>query len=85
MLEEFLTNQIHTAVREGIVAAVEDISKRPLVLSADEAAELMSVSRRTVEMWVADGVLPRMPHTGRLLIPRPAIEAWVDDTVQRAR
>ena len=84
LIKDLLAEPIRAAVTDAVHDAADSLARRPLVYSADQAAQVLSVSRRTVEMWVADGVLPRMPHTGRLLIPRIAIEDWVNDTVHRA-
>lgn len=81
-LEDLLGSAVSAAVKDAVHEAADNLAQRPLVYSADQAARVLSVSRRTVETWVADGILPRMPHTKRLLIPRVAIESWVNDAAR---
>ena len=50
--------------------------ERPVAVTADEAARLLCVSRRQVDRWVAEGLLPRVPHTASVRIPRVAIDAF---------
>jgi excisionase family DNA binding protein len=48
-----------------------------LALSVREVADLCSISTPTVRRLVAEGVLPRVPHTERVLIARTSVERWV--------
>jgi len=48
-----------------------------LALSVREVADLCSILTPTVRRLVAEGVLPRVPHTERVLIARTAVERWV--------
>ena len=52
-----------------------------LALSVREVAEMCSISVTTVDKLIAQGVLPRVPHTGRVLVPRSAVERWVNGEV----
>jgi excisionase family DNA binding protein len=49
-----------------------------IALSVQDVAALCSISTPTVRRLVAEGVLPRVPHTERVLIPRSAVERWVE-------
>ena len=51
-----------------------------LALSVREVAEMCSIST-SVDKLIAQGVLPRVPHTGRVLVPRSAVERWVNSGV----
>lgn len=52
-----------------------------LALSVREVAEMCSISTTSVDKLIAQGVLPRVPHTGRVLVPRTAVERWVNSGV----
>lgn len=77
-LDAHIAQLVQTAVADAVRTVLADLNDRPLVVSADEAARLLDVSRRTIDTWIASGVLPRVPHTGRVLIPRTALEAFVE-------
>jgi excisionase family DNA binding protein len=83
-LDAFLTEQVRAAVREEITAVLADLSNRPLVVTPDEAAHLLQVSRRLVDRWLAAGLLPRLPHTSKVLIPRIALEAFAEGSTAGA-
>lgn len=76
-LDELIAEQVRAAVRDEVRDVLADLSNRPLVCTPDETAELLQVSRRLVDRWIAAGQLPRLPHTKKVLIPRVAIEAFV--------
>jgi excisionase family DNA binding protein len=50
-----------------------------LALSVSEVADICGISTSLVRKLVARGVLPRVPHTERVLIARTAVERWVND------
>lgn len=77
-LEATFAEVVDASVRDAIRDELEALTTRPLVVTPDEAARLLCVSRRTVDRWLAEGVLPRMPHTNRVLIPRVALESFVN-------
>ncbi len=52
-----------------------------LAWSVKETADMICISPSSVYELVRIGVLPRVPHTGRVLIPRSAVEAWVNSGV----
>jgi|SRR6266508_3412061 len=54
-----------------------DRGPTPLVYTPEEAGTVLGVSEDTVRRWVRAGYLPRLPHTDRMLIPRRAVEAFV--------
>jgi excisionase family DNA binding protein len=61
-----------------------DTGPTPLVYTAEEAGTVLGVSEDTVRRWVRAGHLPRLPHTDRLLIPRKAVEGFVQAATSRA-
>jgi hypothetical protein len=75
-LDDIIAERVRDAVAEAVRDVLTELSDRPLVVTADQAAELLQVSRRQVENWLAAGVLPRLPHTARILIPRVGLEAF---------
>lgn len=58
-------------------AVVVEVVPR-VALSVPEAAEAMSVSERTIRIWIADGVLARVPHTQRTLIAVSELRRFAD-------
>jgi excisionase family DNA binding protein len=61
-----------------------DNGPTPLVYTPEEAGTVLGVSEDTIRRWVRAGYLPRLPHTDRLLIPRKAVEAFVQAAASRA-
>jgi excisionase family DNA binding protein len=53
-------------------------ASQKLALSVSEVAEIVGISTSLVRRLVNDGVLPRVPHTDRVLIARTAVERWVE-------
>ena len=53
-------------------------------LSVRDAAELLSVSDRTVYTWLALDGFPACRIGGRLLISRPALEEWFSQQLERS-
>lgn len=49
-----------------------------------EAAELTSCSESTIRSLVDQGVLARVPHTGRVLIARKELDRWVVSSMEVA-
>ena len=49
-----------------------------LALSVSEVALVCGISTSLVRKLVAQGVLPRVPHTDRVLIARASVERWVN-------
>jgi excisionase family DNA binding protein len=49
----------------------------PDVLTVDEAAKRMRVSRMTAYRAVWDGLIPHHRINGRILIPRKQFERWL--------
>ena len=74
--EDVLAEQVRSAVRDEVASILADLIERPVAVNADEAARLLGVSRRQVDRWIADGLLPRVPHTASVRIPRVAIDAF---------
>jgi excisionase family DNA binding protein len=48
-----------------------------LTYTVRQAAVVVGCGSRKIEHWIADGVLPKVPHIGNVLIPRIAVEALV--------
>lgn len=55
-----------------------------LALSVPEAAALVGLSEASIRRFIADGTLPRVPHTERVLIARSALEAFVQGSAPDA-
>lgn len=49
-----------------------------LTLSAHEVAEVLGVSLLTVRRRIADGTLPAVRIGRRIVVPRAALERWLD-------
>lgn len=47
-------------------------------VTVTEAAEEIGVHKETVYRMVANGVLPRLPGTRKVLIPRVALDAYLE-------
>lgn len=83
VLDSALGELVERSLRKVLAEGTYGLPPQPLVFNVTEAASVMRVSKRSVEQWVAAGVLPKMPDTGRILIPRQAVEAWVAAAVER--
>lgn len=47
-------------------------------MTVAQIAEASCLSESTVRRLAVEGVLPRVPHTGRrIIVPRHAVEAWL--------
>jgi excisionase family DNA binding protein len=53
-----------------------------LALRPKEAAEALGVGERTVRRWMRDDALPYRRLDGVVLIPRRALEKWLEEQVQ---
>lgn len=51
----------------------------PRLLTPDEAGELLRCSAETIKRYVRSGELRAFRHRGRVLIPEPAIERFVEE------
>ena len=51
----------------------------PLLLTPDEAGEVLRCSGETVKRYVRSGELQAFRHRGRVLIPEAAIERFVEE------
>lgn len=50
------------------------------LITKEAAAELLSVSKRTIDNWIADGTLPPPTSIGRRVYWHPdAFRSWQDD------
>ena len=77
---------VDDAIRESVEAALADAlaplrarleRPAPLTFSKSQAADALGVSPTIVSRLIADGHLPRVPHTGtRVLVPRWAVESF---------
>jgi excisionase family DNA binding protein len=66
---------------------IELLSNLPPFLTADEVAELLRVSRRTINDFLAQGRLDSMkitpgPGSGRRLIPREAVAKFLSSATR---
>jgi excisionase family DNA binding protein len=55
-----------------------------LTYTIPEAAEALRISSRSVRRRIAEGTLPTVRIGGRLLVPRRALEDWLDRTTRQA-
>ena len=83
-VEGLIADEVRAAVRDEVRQVIAELVDRPLVLTPDEAAHLLHVSRRLVDRWLAAGLLPKMPHTKKVLIPRVAVEAFANGQTEGA-
>lgn len=82
-LNEAIRSTVVEAVAEALAPLVEvlgriDREPVPLVYTVAEAAVVLGVSVSTVNRWIDAGVLPRLQHTSTRLLPRKAVERFVD-------
>ena len=56
-----------------------------LALRPQEAAASLGVSERTLRRWMSDAGLPYRRVEGLVLIPRAALERWLEEGVTEAR
>lgn len=72
---------VAVATVDDLQAAVARIQNQPaipkLALTVTEAQKATGAGRDTIRGWIRDGLLPRVPHTERVLIPTVALEAFV--------
>lgn len=54
-------------------------TNEPLAVDAERAAELLSLSSKTVRALAKAGKLPHKRIGGRLLFPVDALRAWAND------
>lgn len=64
---------------EPLIDVLNRVDRQPerLVYTPAECADVLGVSPQTIRKWLDKGVLPRLPHTDRVLIPRVAVESFV--------
>jgi excisionase family DNA binding protein len=61
------------------MSTAPSLDLEPLVYTAEQVAQLLQVSTRTVYEWVAQGDLPKFGGKGRrVLIPRRALERLLE-------
>jgi excisionase family DNA binding protein len=56
-----------------------------LAFRPKEAAEALGVGERTVRKWMRDDALPYRRLDGVVLIPRHALEQWLEEQTQEER
>ena len=54
------------------------MNEQKLVLSVSECADLLGVSRPSVYKWINLGTLPHLKLGTRIVIPRAALEKWIE-------
>lgn len=59
-----------------LLAVLDD--PRPGVWKPSEAATVLGVNESTVRRWVRDGDLDRLPGVDKVLIPKVAVERFLD-------
>ncbi len=80
-----LAEVVKTAVAEAVAEALADLANRPVVCTKTETAALLRCSPSQIDKWLTVGLLPRMPHTSKVLIPRVAIEAFATGQLEQLR
>jgi excisionase family DNA binding protein len=60
--------------------------EKPLLLTGNEVAAELGISRALAYRWMAKGVLPvvRVPGGRTVRVPRAALEAWIEQQTQPA-
>lgn len=66
-------------------AQVELVLAEDEMLSPNEAAVLLGVSRPMVSRWISEGVLPDVPVGSHHQIPRAAVLAYKDERIEASR
>lgn len=56
-----------------------------LLLSTEDAANLLDLSHHTMREMVNEGVLPSVKVREIIRVPRKALEKWIDDNTRMAR
>lgn len=87
--------RLDEAIKELVAAGVDEalrpylrrlIDPEPLTYTVPQAAVVIGVRAPTVKRLVDEGHLPLVPHMpGRRLIPRAAVEAFVNGSVEVGR
>lgn len=74
-----MTAQVVTT--DDLAVAIDSLRRGGIVpkvaLTVPEVCQAVGVGKTTAYGWVRDGLLPRVPHTERVLIPTAALEAFV--------
>lgn len=73
--------EIAAAVRDAMETHLRPYLRRLadpecLTYTPPQAGAVIGCSSRKIEQLIADGVLPRLPHTAHILLPRVAVEAF---------
>lgn len=78
----FLTAGMCRSVRDELcMPLMTDRPYTPLLMTADETAELLRKSRKAVYLMVSRGQLPGVTRIGRrLLLRRDDLLAWLDES-----
>lgn len=82
-LDEIIEQRVEAGVAKALAPYLERLDDRPLVVTTAEAAQMLNVSRATIDRLVHDKVLPVMPfgESRRRLIPREAVVRLVSERV----
>ncbi len=74
---------IHENIEGGLcMAAKKDLHDYPYMLRVPEVAEVLGISRSGCYNLVKSAGFPALRIGKRLLVPRDALEHWVDDQVK---
>jgi excisionase family DNA binding protein len=57
----------------------------PLLMSVREAARLIGIGRDCTYCLIREGRLPAVRVGRRILVPRAALERWIDDQISQGR
>lgn len=87
VLGDTIANEVRRGVTEALeplVAALKVLDEpRPAVWTPAEAGIVLGVSETTVRRWVRAGHLDRLPGVDTMLIPRRAVEEFLDPAARR--
>jgi hypothetical protein len=77
-----IDDHLETLVRIAIEQTLANYTRRlanpeALTYTSRQAATVIGCGARKIELLVAGGTLPRVPHISNVLIPRVAVEAFV--------
>lgn len=56
-----------------------------LLVGAREAAQLLGIGRDTAYALIREGRLPAVRIGRRILVPRAALQRWIDEETSRGR
>lgn len=71
-------HRIDEQITAAIDAAVDRVAPRRMVLTPEEAAKVLGVSRGTFDKMVSDDEIPHYRRSSRVLVPVPALNLFLE-------